>query len=75
MKTKRIQVRLSEKEYAIIKKNLIDKNVNVSEVVREHLLELATGEPRVTENKVLKILEEEEILNNLANQINRILSE
>lgn len=74
MKSKRIQVRLSEKDYQIIKKNLIDKNVNVSEVVRDYLIEMATGEPKITQSKILEILNNDEVLNNLAFQINKKLN-
>lgn len=71
MKSKRIQIRISESDYKLIKENLIDKNVNVSEEVRDFLIELATGEPKTSEEKILKILKEEDVLGNLAFQINK----
>lgn len=73
MKSKRIQIRISESDYKLIKENLIDKNVNVSEEVRDFLIELATGEPKTSEEKILKILKEEDVLGNLAFQINKKL--
>lgn len=71
MKTKRIQVRLCEEDYQIIKENLIDKNVNISEEVRRFLIELATGEEKINDEKIKDIITDEYMLNYLCYQIKK----
>ena len=74
IKNKRIQIRLNSEDYLIIKENLIDKKINISALVRDYLLEMATGEPKITIEKIKEIITDEDILNYLCNQIHRRLS-
>lgn len=74
IKDKRIQVRLTQQEYLIIKENLIDKGLNISELTRDYLIELATGEPKYSEDKIKKILNEDEVINYLCNTVKKRLN-
>lgn len=74
IKNKRIQIRLSDEDYLVIKENLIDKNINVSALVRDYLLEMATGEPKITTEKIKKVISDEDILNYLCTQVHKRLS-
>ena len=74
IKDKRIQIRLTQQEYLIIKQNFIDKGFNISEITRDYLIELATGEQKYSEDKIKKILSEEEVINYLCNTVKKRLT-
>lgn len=74
IKDKRIQIRLTQEEYLTIQENLIDKGFNVSQLTRDFLMELATGEPKYNEDKIKQILNEEEVINYLCNIVKRRLN-
>ncbi|MDM0746601.1 hypothetical protein QTI99_16190 [Clostridium perfringens] len=62
MKRRTFQVRLTEEDYEKIKNEL--GNINLSEVVRTYLLNLANGktESEISKEKLIKILTEDEII-------------
>ncbi len=62
MKRRTFQVRLTEEDYEKIKNEL--GNINLSEVVRKYLLNLANGktESEISKEKLIKILTEDEII-------------
>lgn len=74
IKDKRIQIRLTEQEFLTIQENLIDKGFNISQLTRDFLMELATGQPKYSEDKIKKILNEDEVIDYLCNIVKRRLN-
>ncbi len=61
MRNKKIQIRLSESEYFIINKVFKSKNINLSDFVRNILLDKAMNE--VSNNELLKSEFQDMLLN------------